>query len=454
MDEYRKLRIGIKVKTSDDSKKISVLAVGHFSKVGNIAFVVYPCHQYPSFGISEYVYYVVCPGQSGSNLLFPSDTASRVSYYGIVICRNFTKVDIHATGYMWVVLDFDADTFQLTLPGQVISVVVNAGSTLYCYYQGSDILKDNTGDKVVTNTSVAIFSGNRYSVIPRNDTSLAGNCMYAQLTPTFTWGKTFLLGPFADKVDGQRYKVIALRDGAIATKTCTTSSGSRITETITFDSDRIAVFDTDEYCSVVSDSPLFVAQFQTFRNTSTNRGAGNQLMIVPLEQYDHEMYHRPITYPYSLVYMNMFMPHDDYFNNYYLFNGVMTSILWVKIYGPNSLIGYGATISISAMPQLVVTHPHTNGTMYTTMYGYTTNDATNPESYIVNGGMKFDCINTEIGFNATTYSVTEGQLLHVGIDTGLCKNLAISLRLYGTSLSSNSALHCECLHYKVLPVVG
>ena len=48
-----------------------------------------------------------------------------------------------------------------------------------------------------------------------------------QLTPTTTWGKTFLLPPHMGRSNGQSYKVIATNNKTNAVKTCGTNYSSR-----------------------------------------------------------------------------------------------------------------------------------------------------------------------------------------------------------------------------------
>ena len=108
-----------------------------------------------------------------------------------------------------------------------VNIIVSAGhpSTLFFIpFRHCFIFKphvDLTGTKIISDSPLTIISGHEAARVPAG--TFDADTIVTQLTPTITWGKTFLLSPHIGRSNGQSYKMIATNNKTNAVKTCGTN---------------------------------------------------------------------------------------------------------------------------------------------------------------------------------------------------------------------------------------
>ena len=367
---YSWRRKGLKV-NSLFSELISVIAWSSRSEDDFMSYLALPCHRQPT---TQYTYYVV------STLGWSDQT----SQFMIIGCLDNSNVTIIPNNDITVPSNPQNSTADniIVLAGHSFNFVLHSLQTFLVFKPCVDL----TGTKVISDSPLTVISGHEASRVPA-DTSDA-DPIVTQLTPTITWGKTFLLPPHMGRSNGQSYKVIATNNKTNAVKTCGTNY---ITEQIKFDENNTNWFYTTNnvYCSIISDQPIYVAQIGVSTwYAGGNFGDPSLNTVPPIEQYKCSIQFSALlsngTSYYSVVVLN-----DAYFNQSLLINNVLTIPPWVLIYtSDGSVYGYGYSTSFSGTN--TVTHPNPNGKLFVSIYGWTTYAG---HSYI--GGMKLNPINIQ-----------------------------------------------------------
>ena len=109
----------------------------------------------------------------------------------------------------------------------LINVIVSAGhsfdfslhslQTFFVFEPHVDL----TGTKIISDSPLTIISGHEAARVPAG--TFDAETIVTQLTPTITWGNSFLLSPHIGRSNGQSYKVIATNNETNAVKTCGTN---------------------------------------------------------------------------------------------------------------------------------------------------------------------------------------------------------------------------------------
>ena len=359
---------GLKV-YSLSSEPISVIAYSFRNKDDLMSYLALPCHKQPT---TQYTYYVV------STLGWSNQT----SQFMIIGCLNNSNVTIIPNNDITVPSDpqDSAAGNTIVLAGHSFDFVLHSLQTLLVFKPCVDL----TGTKIISDSPLTIISGHEAARVPAN--TFDGDPIVTQLTPTITWGKTFLLPPHMGRNNGQSYKVIATNNKTNAVKTCGRNYNA---ECIKFDENNTNWFYTTNnvYCSITSDQPIYVAQI----GVSTQYACGNfgdpsLNTVPPIEQYEHSIQFTALlssgTNYYSVV-----VPNDAYFNQSLLINNVITNPPWVLIYASGgSIYGYGYSTSFSGTN--TVAHSNPNGKLFVSIYGWRKYSG---QSYV--GGMKLNPIN-------------------------------------------------------------
>ena len=110
--------------------------------------------------------------------------------------------------------------------------------------------------------------------------------------------------------------------------------------------------------------------------------------VPPIEQYEHSIQFSELMSS-GTSYYSVVVPNDAYFNQSLLINNILMNPIWVPIYASGgSIYGYGYSTSFNGT--YTITHPNPNGTLFVSIYGWTTYAG---HSYV--GGMKLNPINIE-----------------------------------------------------------
>ena len=362
---YSWRRKGLKI-SSVDSEPISVIAWSYRTQSDFMSYLVLPCHKQPT---TQYTYYVV------STLGWSDQT----SQFMIIGCLDNSNVTIIPNNDITVPSDPQDSAAGNTVvsAGHSFNFILHSLQTFFVFKPNVDL----TGTKIISDSPLTIISGHEAARVPAGTND--ADPIVTQLTPTITWGKTFLLPPHMGRSNGQSYKVIATNNKTNAIKTCGTNYNA---ENIKFDEDNTNWFYTTNnvYCSIISDQPIYVAQI----GVSTQYAGGNfgdpsLNTVPPIEQYEHSIQFS-VLLSSDTSYYSVVVPNDAYFNQSLLINNVLINPPWVLIYASNgSIYGYGYSTSFSGTN--TITHPDPNGKLFVSIYGWTTYAG---YSYV--GGMKLN----------------------------------------------------------------
>ena len=365
---YSWRRKGLKV-YSIYSEPISVIALSSRSQFDFMSYLALPCHKQRT---TQYTYYVV------STLGWSNQT----SQFMIIGCHNKSNVTIIPNNDITVPSNPQnsaAGNIKISA-GQSFKFILHSLQTFLIFKPCVDF----TGTKITSDSPLTIISGHEASRVPAGTND--ADPIVTQLTPTITWGKTFLLSPHLGRSNGQSYKLIATNNKMNAVKTCGTN---KRTEYIKFDENNTNWFYTTNnvYCSIISEQPIYVAQIgvSTFYDGG-NYGDPSLNTIPPIEQYENSIQFSALlssgTNYYSVV-----VPNDPYFNQSLLINSVLINPPWVPIYAfDGSIYGYGYSTSFSGTK--TIAHPNPNGKLYVSIYGWR-----KYAGYSYVGGMKLNPIN-------------------------------------------------------------
>ena len=359
---------GLKV-YSVDKEPISVIAWSFRSESDFMSYLALPCHKQPT---TQYTYYVV-------STFGLSDQTSQFMIIGCLYNSNITIIpnnDITVPSNPQ-----DSATVNIKIKaGHSFNFVLHSLQTFFVFKPYVDL----TGTKIISDSPLTTISGHEAARVPTG--TFDADTIVTQLTPTITWGKTFLLSPHMGRNNGQSYKVIATNNKRIAVKTCGTNYNSKY---IKFDENKTNWFYTinNVYCSIISDQPIYVAQIgaSTWYDSGSS-GDPSLNTVPPIEQYEHSIQFSALLSS-DTSYFSVVVPNDAYFNWSLLINNVLTNPTWVPMYASNgSIYGYGYSTSFSGTNTVV--HPNPNGKLFVSIYGWTTYAG---HSYI--GGMKLNPIN-------------------------------------------------------------
>ena len=357
---YSWRRKGLKV-FSLDTESISVVAWSSRNS-DFMSYLALPCHKQLT---TYYTYYV----------LSTFDRSDRTSQFMIIGCLDNSHVTIIPNNDITVPSDLQdsAASDKYVSAGQSFNFVLHSLQTFFVFKPYIDL----TGTKIISDSPLTIISGHEAAQVQAG--TYDADTFVTQLTPTITWGKTFLLPSQMGQRNRQSYKVIATNINTNALKTCGTDH-----KRIQFDENNTSLFYTtnNENCSITSSQPIYVAQIGAkFNDPSLNT-------VPPIEQYEHSIQFSELMLS-GTSYYSVVVPNDIYFNHSLLINDVLINPLWFPIYAiDDSTIGYCYSTSFSGT--YTIAHPNSNGTLFVSIYAWTRYGG---HSYV--GGMKLNPINME-----------------------------------------------------------
>ena len=366
---------------------ISVIAWSYRSAADYMAFLAQPCHEQST---DTYTYYAV-------STLGWSD---QKSMFLIVACMNDTEILISPSQIVTLPTDAQDPNADLVSVnhGATHNVTLHSMQTLLVYQPYVDL----SGTKIVTNKPVTIVSGHEASRVPPG--TFDADPIVTQVQPTVTWGTDFLLHPHIGRSNGQNYKIIAHTPTTVSISCI----GSTPDTTYFMKPTDVHDFFTDanEYCSLVSTEPLYVAQVGVSTNYNGGNYGDNTLhTLPPVSQYLNTIQYRAFSEAFS-YYSVLTTP--EYFNTQLVIDGVTLNLTWTPImYSNGSVAGYGYGSATSGTH--IVSHPNSNGKIFVAVYGWTTYGG-----YSYNAGMGLNPINPdylppEVSFHQVLFSCNESD---------------------------------------------
>ena len=327
---YSNRNKGIHVYSQVAGEDISVVLM-HYSRYSIGEYSTYP-HQ--SFPINQYKYYVVSTGTLAIGAL------SQVLLVGN---EDNTTVTIVATQ-------------PLNLPQDVQSSVsgtifVPAGSAytftlhkLQTFFFGSAI--DLTGTSIVSDKPLTVVSGHECGNVPQSVTYCEH--ITEQIPPTITWGKQFLLTPYANLTAGPYYKIIAAERRTIVSFTCGLSTNKAY---LYNSGDFTTLYSKSSYCSLISNKPVLVNQLAPGGTINKDLGDPVISVIPPIDQYSTSITFAVLGNISNLLhFINIALTTKDTI----LLDGQPVSVKWNEILNHNNdIIGYGTQIQ---MPNNLTSH--------------------------------------------------------------------------------------------------
>ena len=360
---------GLKI-FSHDTEPISVVA---WSVRGSdfMSYLVLPCHKQPT---TQYTYYIFST----------FDLSNQTSQFMIIGCLNNSNVTIIPNNDITVPSDPQDNTTVniIVKAGYSFKFVLHSLQTFFVFEPYVDL----TGTKIISDSPLTIISGHEPARVSVG--TYDADTIVTQLTPTITWGKTFILLSQMGESNGQSYKVIAANIYTNAIKICGTNY---IPERIKFDENNTNSFFTPNnvHCTIISNQPIYVAQICNGKRYAGVKFSDPSLSTVPpIEQYEHSIQFSALVSS-GISYYSVVVPNDAYFNHSVLINNVLINPSWFLIYNfDSSIFGYGFSTSFSGTN--TVEHSNPNGKLFVSVYGWGTNAG---HSYI--GGMKLNPINIQ-----------------------------------------------------------
>ena len=348
---------------SQENTTFSVLAINLYT--GSYGeYLAYPCHD---IGLVNYTYIAV----STDSLV--SGAHSQIL---IVACRKDTRITITPTHS--VQLPQDAQTnpanFTTVESGESHTILLHEQQTLLFNNSKMDL----SGTKIVSNHPITVVSGHECGNVLR-----ARFCEHLsiQIPPTATWGKEFLLAPFAGRTSGQFFKVTAFKTNTVIQLTCDPPAQNLAPLQFAFTTT------SNSYCSLISSKPVLVTQWELGGESD---GTGNPAVVSvpPIAQFVNKVSF--FVYPRNLrfnSFISVTVPATNFFENNILLNSSPLVCTWRAFNGSQGIIGYGCSISISN-GSYVMSHRYENGTFSVMVYGHNSQYS----SYAYNAGMKLEVL--------------------------------------------------------------
>ena len=254
------------------------------------------------------------------------------------------------------------------IPGNENSFVINRLQTVFIQ---SD--EDLSGTKVVTNKPVSVYSGHECSTL-RSDGSYC-DYLIEQVPPTVFWDRVHYVIPLSSR-SSYIIKIVAAHDSTSINVYC----NNLLKSSYTVDEGKYIdmTLSVQEYCAIVSNKEVLVAQFAPSYEGVARYGDPMMMLLSPTVQYNYN-------FKFSTMLSTILPNYEHYINiivlaQYYqpdeiylIAGGVSTSLntqKWVPVKVNNSIEAYATCINI---PEGVteVTHNNKAALMTTVVYGFT-----------------------------------------------------------------------------------
>ena len=352
-DQYASRFNGVYVNATSGGELSVIVVNKHSYSVGD--YLAYPYHD---FQVSQYQYYAVSAEFEGESVL--------LSEILLVGNENNTTVTIIPTQTITVPMDIQNATSE--------SITIAAGSVytftihrLQTFLFGIPEL-DMSGTSIVSDKPLTVTSGHECVYIP--STECCCDHIIEQIPPTITWGRDFLLTPFAERINGPFYKIIAAESQTTVTYTCA-FNGSLFSNTsyLTLAGDVTTLSsNASSYCYIHSNKPILVTKLGPSREPVSFIGDPVMSLITPIRQYQNNVAILIPSFPLiSTSYINIATTTKG---PVYI-DGQQENVTWENIYNSNSnIVGYGTQIFFNSSlnsTSYTISMQSTFGTM---VYGF------------------------------------------------------------------------------------
>ena len=335
--------------------ELSVIVVNKRSfSVGD--YLAYPYHD---FQVPQYQYYAVSTEFEGDKIL--------LSEILLVGNENDTIVTIIPTQTITVPMDFqNATSESITIAaGSVYTFTIHRLQTFLFGIPEFDM----SGTSIVSDKPLTVLSGHECVYIP--STECCCDHIIEQIPPTITWGKDFLLTPFAERINGPFYKIIAAESQTRLTYTCTFNNSifSNISYLTLAGDFTTLSSNASSYCFIHSDKPILVTKLGPSREPISLIGDPVMSLITPIRQYQNNVVILIPSFPLiSKSYINIATRTKG---TVYIDGQEAENVTWENIYNSNSnIVGYGTQIFFNSSlnsTSYTISMQSTFGTM---VYGF------------------------------------------------------------------------------------
>ena len=334
---------------SDSVQSISVLLINHqIFTIGD--YLAFP---YQEYQINQYQYYAVSTGTQATNGL------SEVLLVGN---KDNTTVTIIPTQTITVPQDIQSSGS----PGMTVTAGTPFTVTLHkmqTFLFGA-VTADISGTSIVSDKPLTVISGHECGNVPSN----VAACQHIteQIPPTVTWGKQFLLTPYANR-PGQYYKIVAAENNTTMNYTCSDVGVSTINLSSPGDVSNLQFSNNNAYCSLVSNKPVLVTQLGPGQHLGTGFGDPVISIISSINQYlESFTFISPDISDFTVHYVNIASTTNDTV----LLDGQPLSLTWNNIYdSDNNIMGYGTQVPITNPTSHTIT-TQSNKTFSILVYGF------------------------------------------------------------------------------------
>ena len=329
--DYANRNKGIHVYTKGEAD-ISVLVMNIVFGRSAGEYLAYP---YLDLEQEKYVYYTINTNSSSSDSTLHSE---------VLIVANDNNTQVTITPTQPVVLPHDT---QSNSPNTTVSAGVRRTVTLH---QRQTLLfnsvEDLTGTKIESDKPLTVISGHECGNIPFN----VRNCEHlaVQVPPTITWGKNFLLIPFATGQHGSQVYKAVLSENTATNRLLLTCNNH--TSSVEFPYEfEIA---TDSFCFLTSSKAVFLTQW--------SRDGSTVSPVVPISQYFNRVSFDSLplySFFFYYNYISIAVPAENYTSGRnVLLDGTVISCTWKRIYNIyNRIVGYGCTVRIRSGSHIIST---------------------------------------------------------------------------------------------------
>lgn len=319
--DYANRNKGIHVYTKGEADiSVLVMNIVFGSSTGE-----YLAYSYLDLEQEKYVYHTINTNSSSSDSTLHSE---------VLIVANDNNTQVKITPTQPVILPRDA---QSNSPNVTVSTGVRHTVTLH---QRQTLLfnslEDLTGTKIESDKPLTVISGHECGNIPFN----VHNCEHlaVQVPPTITWGKNFLLTPFAARQHGSQVYKAVLSENTATNRLLLTCNNHTSSVEFPYEFE----IGTDSFCFLMSSKAVFLTQW--------SRDGSTVSPVVPVSQYFNRVSFDSLPlHPFFFFYnyISAVVPAENYISGSVLLDGTVIPCTWRKIYNiHNEVVGYGCTVRI------------------------------------------------------------------------------------------------------------
>lgn len=315
---------------------LSVLVVN----IQDYTFGDYIAYPYQDLQLSQYQYYAVSTG----TLATYDMSLSAVLLVGN---EDYTTVTVISTQNVTIPINIQTNSGNRTITaGSSFSFTIHRMQTLLIGAPALDI----SGTSIISNKPLTVISGHECGNIP-----LVCCCQQIteQIPPTATWGKRFLVTPYATRNVGAYFKVVASESQTFLNFTCSSISrgilGLSASSAYLPLAGHVATLNagTGSYCSIVSNHPILVTQLgPSYFAGNANGGDPVISLIAPIHQYQKNI---TVVIPSFETILNDYINIATTSKGPVTIDGKAVSLFWNNIYDSGSnIVGYGAQIQFTS----------------------------------------------------------------------------------------------------------